>query len=208
MSSTGEKIKKLRTSIGLSQEQLAEELEISLKSVHRYESGKSRPDTHTIIKLATFFDVSSDYLLGLIGIKNQMKVEKNKVSKQGQYNQFYKRYLNCKNSADIDESAIYYWIYFGDKNDFGGQSEWVGWADEERTLEVRRLRPVIPQAAIKLCTSVYERPMLINSKADALIFRIFGGHAIVKADICKKYLPEFYEDYVGPSPERDVLKSI
>lgn len=79
MKSLGEKIKKLRMAIGLSQEQLSESLEISVKSIQRYEAGKSRPDTHTLIKLATFFDVSADYLLGLIGIKAQMVEEENKI---------------------------------------------------------------------------------------------------------------------------------
>lgn len=201
MKSLGEKIKKLRMAIGLSQEQLSESLEISVKSIQRYEAGKSRPDTHTLIKLATFFDVSADYLLGLIGIKAQMVKEENKIFQDGQYNALYKRYLDCKNHIAVDEEATYYWIYFGDDENFGGQTQWVGWADEEQTLEVRRLRPVIPQAAINMCTKVYEKPLVINSQADAAIFRVFGGQAIVKADICKKYLPEFYEDYIVPTPE-------
>ncbi len=201
MKSLGEKIKKLRMAIGLSQEQLSESLEISVKSIQRYEAGKSRPDTHTLIKLATFFDVSADYLLGLIGIKAQMVEEENKIFQDGQYNALYKRYLDCKNHIAVDEESTYYWIYFGDNENFGGQTQWVGWANEEQTLEIRRLRPVIPQAAINMCTKVYEKPLVINSQADASIFRVFGGQAIVKADICKKYLPEFYEDYIVPTPE-------
>jgi hypothetical protein len=43
--------------------------------------------------------------------------------------------------------------------------------------------------------------MLLNEEEDAIVFRIFGGHAIVKQDICKRYLPEFLKDFIGESPE-------
>lgn len=146
--------------------------------------------------IATFFDVSTDYLLGLIGIAAQEREERSKIIEEGKYNNLYKRYLDCKNYARIDEHAMYYWIYFGDQGDFCGQTEWVGWTDETMTVEIRRLRPVIPQKAIEMCSTAYKKPMLVHSRADAEAFRIFGGHAIVKAEICKKYLPEFYEDFI------------
>lgn len=208
MNSLGDKIKSLRRSLGLSQEQLANQVESTAKSIQRYETGRSRPDVHSLILLATFFDVSTDYLLGLNGIEGRLREEKNKITRQGQYNELYCRYLACINSKKIDETAVYYWIYFGDQDDYGGQSEWVGWADKEKTLEIRRLRPVEPRAAIEICTELRGRPMVLNSKADAEVFRVFGGNAIVKAEICKRYLPEFYEDYIGPNPEYRIWKDL
>ena len=65
----------------------------------------------------------------------------------------------------------------------------VGWYDEEHTLEIRRLRPVQPRAAIKVCTKMFGRPMVLNCVADIMAFFVYGGQAIVREDICKKYFP-------------------
>lgn len=56
--------------------------------------------------------------------------------------------------------------------------------------------------AIEECTQMYGRPMLLNEKEDAVVFRIFGGHAIVMKEICECYLPEFLEDFISDKPER------
>ena len=42
--SLGQKIRELRTAIGLTQGELAEELGISLKTLQRYENEQSKPD--------------------------------------------------------------------------------------------------------------------------------------------------------------------
>ena len=202
MRSIGERIKSLRKALGLSQEQLASKIGNTVKSIQRYESGKFRPDVYNLIQLATFFDVSVDYLLGLNGIEGQIREEKDKILKNGQYNKLYRRYLDCINSTEIEEDVVYFWIELGEQDDYGGQTEWIGWANEEKTLEIRRLRPVDPRGAIEMCIHLSGKPMLLNNKEDAEVFRIFGGNAIVKAEICKKYLPEFYRDYIGPNPER------
>jgi transcriptional regulator with XRE-family HTH domain len=201
MKTMGQKLKELRNSLDLSQEILAEQLGVSLKSIQRYESGKYRPDTYALVKLATCFDVSTDYLLGLQGFKEDLKEISNKVFQDGKYNAFYSRYLKCKNSVDVDRDAEYYWIHSEEKDIIGGQTEWIGWFDKAHKIEIRRLRPVIPMSAIKMCTDVYERPMLLNEEEDAIVFRIFGGHAIVKQEICKRYLPEFLKDFIGENPE-------
>ena len=54
MKTTGEKIKSLRIALGLSQEQLSETIDVAHKSIYRYETGKSLPDTTTLVKLATY----------------------------------------------------------------------------------------------------------------------------------------------------------
>lgn len=59
----GEKIAKLRKQSGWSQEDLAEQLNISRQSVSKWESGNSIPDLDKIVKMSTIFDVSTDYLL-------------------------------------------------------------------------------------------------------------------------------------------------
>lgn len=56
------KLKELRQSFHLTQEQLAATLEIPRVNYTRYETGKVRPDYETLIKLADFYDISLDEL--------------------------------------------------------------------------------------------------------------------------------------------------
>ncbi|MBQ7923740.1 MAG: helix-turn-helix transcriptional regulator [Clostridia bacterium] len=46
------------------QRQLSEYLGIAQPSYIRYENGSSEPSLETLVKLADYFDVSVDYLLG------------------------------------------------------------------------------------------------------------------------------------------------
>lgn len=48
----------------LTQRQMAEYLGISQPSYIRYENGSSEPTLVNLVKIATLFDVSIDYLLG------------------------------------------------------------------------------------------------------------------------------------------------
>lgn len=59
-----ERIKKLRQEMKLSQYELAEKLGFSRGQLANYEQGKREPDYATLQKLADFFEVSADYLLG------------------------------------------------------------------------------------------------------------------------------------------------
>ncbi len=49
---------------GFTQRQVAEHLQIAQPSYIRYENGSSEPCLENLVKLADFFDVSVDYLLG------------------------------------------------------------------------------------------------------------------------------------------------
>jgi len=68
----GETIKKLRRQKDMTQEQLAEYLNISTQAVSRWETNSSLPDITLIPSLANIFDVSADILLG-IDINNKEK---------------------------------------------------------------------------------------------------------------------------------------
>lgn len=59
-----ERLRSLRTAKKLYQKDVAKYLEIDRTTYVKYESGASEPDINTLRKLAVFFDVSLDYLLG------------------------------------------------------------------------------------------------------------------------------------------------
>ena len=58
-----EKLIALRKSRGWSQEDLAEQLDVSRQSVSKWESGASLPDLDRVLNLSRLFGVSTDYLL-------------------------------------------------------------------------------------------------------------------------------------------------
>lgn len=58
-----EKILYLRKKQGMTQEQLAEKMEVSRQAVSRWESGTTLPDASNIVQLSKIFAVSVDYLL-------------------------------------------------------------------------------------------------------------------------------------------------
>ena len=61
----GERLKYLRSEKGIGQNLLAKELQVSNASISYWETGKQEPCAEAIFKLADYFNVSADYLLGL-----------------------------------------------------------------------------------------------------------------------------------------------
>lgn len=61
----GERLKELRQEKQLGQNKLAELLDLSNASISYWENGKQEPTASALFKLADFFNVSVDYLLGL-----------------------------------------------------------------------------------------------------------------------------------------------
>ena len=58
-----EKIVRLRKSKGWSQEDLAEQLNVSRQAISRWEGGTAQPDAGNILQLSNLFGVTTDYLL-------------------------------------------------------------------------------------------------------------------------------------------------
>jgi len=59
----GEKLKKLRTEKGVSQEELGKEMGVHYTHISRYERNQSTPSIEALKRLAKIFGVSADYLL-------------------------------------------------------------------------------------------------------------------------------------------------
>ena len=59
-----ERLKNLRIKNGVTQKAIAEGIGVTSVSVQRFEYGTAKPKLDTVIKLADFVNVSTDYLLG------------------------------------------------------------------------------------------------------------------------------------------------
>lgn len=76
----GEELYKIRKGKGLSQEELADKINVSRQSIHMWESEKSIPDIDNIVKLCNVLEITTDKITnGLEGIKIS---KKRKISKK------------------------------------------------------------------------------------------------------------------------------
>ena len=59
----GERLTNMRKSKGLSQEQLAQELDLTRQTISKWELDQSTPDLEYIVKLSDFYGVTTDHLI-------------------------------------------------------------------------------------------------------------------------------------------------
>jgi len=71
----GENVKRLRQAQGLTQEQLAQRLNVSFQTISKWERNESWPDISMLPVLAGFFGVKVDELLGVNEAENERKIE-------------------------------------------------------------------------------------------------------------------------------------
>jgi len=71
----GHTIKKLRKDRDITQEKFAEYLNMTPQAISRWENGTSYPDIATLPLIAEFFNVSSDYLLGIEVDKREEEIQ-------------------------------------------------------------------------------------------------------------------------------------
>jgi len=117
-----EKIVKLRKAEGLSQEALAEKLNVSRQAVSRWESGTASPDASNILQLSKLFGVTADYLLNddyesdrdLPPVKDTTEYFQLKIKKDARINLFcgfcWLIAAFCFLGAAIDNLSVVYLI--------------------------------------------------------------------------------------------------
>lgn len=94
----GDKIRELRLMHRLSQNELAKSLHVSQQVITKWENGKSEPSSSAINNLASYFDVSADYLLG----RTSSKVPEKDLSQ----NQKLVAYSIDPDTSDEERDAI------------------------------------------------------------------------------------------------------
>ncbi|PED91584.1 transcriptional regulator [Bacillus cereus] len=64
MKTFGNIIRDLRKQEGITQKELAQSLQLSESTIGMYERNERQPDYNTLIRIADYFNVSTDFLLG------------------------------------------------------------------------------------------------------------------------------------------------
>ncbi|GHV19265.1 hypothetical protein FACS189425_09720 [Clostridia bacterium] len=64
MSQIDKQLKKLRIERDMTQQEIADILNVHQATYNCWEKGKSKPDIDTVLKIATLYKTSTDYLLG------------------------------------------------------------------------------------------------------------------------------------------------
>ncbi len=121
------KILTLRKAKELTQEQLAEKLNVSRQSVSKWESGQAVPELEKIVAMSVVFDVTTDYLLKSSEI-DDLSVKTEMLEKQQQ-----QMLVREQRQQKIRECILYVIViylvllavYFIEKN-FFWEWEWVG----------------------------------------------------------------------------------
>ena len=93
----GQKLKEIRNKFGLSQEQLAEIMNVSRQAITKWESDSGLPDVSNLQELSKVFGVTVDYLLNdnnsLPALSMRKELDKNKYkNKMTMYEEVLKEY--------------------------------------------------------------------------------------------------------------------
>ena len=73
----GERLRLARKKAKLSQEEVAEKLNIARSNISKYEHNKLEPNIHTIKQFCKLYGITADYLLGIDTTKEQIQIVEN-----------------------------------------------------------------------------------------------------------------------------------
>jgi len=78
----GERLKQLRLELNLRQEDISEIIKVHRATIGKYEANERFPDKDILVTLSKFFNVSTDYLLGLTDIREPIDelIKKGEIS--------------------------------------------------------------------------------------------------------------------------------
>ena len=92
----------LRKNSKLSQEKLANDIGVARYTVSDWENERTQPDNESLDKLATYFNVSVDYLLGRTNIKNEtLSINEEKQYKAPDYIGTYEEAVEFLSSLNL-----------------------------------------------------------------------------------------------------------
>ena len=89
----GDKLQYLRKTKGISQEELASQLNLSRQAISKWENNSSIPDVENIVKLSNIFDVPTDYLLKSEVEIAKLDIKDDSSQKKLKVNSFESRFI-------------------------------------------------------------------------------------------------------------------
>ena len=109
MSSFSERLKELRLKSGAKQTDIAKHINVLPRAIRFYESGEREPNHEITIKLADFFKVSVDYLLG----RSDSPVSRGDTTLAKRLRELRKeKNVTIEDVADyLGELGTFYWKY-------------------------------------------------------------------------------------------------
>lgn len=121
MKNFGNRIKALRRKMNLTQEELAERLNVSYQTISKWETNASLPDITTFPILANFFNVTTDELLGVDLAKKQAKIDEilaefDRLSNLGKEKEKFEFICRAYRAYPNDERILrkYIWMLYYD----------------------------------------------------------------------------------------------
>lgn len=90
-----DRIKELRKERKMTQSQLGTIVSLSEGAIRAWEDGRTKPDLGILIKLAVYFGVTSDYLLGMSDLRHRYEHEE-KVLMDRLLEEKYKSYISTR----------------------------------------------------------------------------------------------------------------
>lgn len=100
------RLSQLRAESGLSQSKLAKQLGISPATIGYYENGERLPDIDIAARIAVFFDVTADYLLGFSDARTTEKSMKTSCEVTGLSEEAINNLLNIKSENKMVLNAL------------------------------------------------------------------------------------------------------
>ena len=102
-----EQIKKYRTEMNLSQEELAEKIYVTRQSISNWENGKTYPDIHSLLLLSSLFGISLDQL-----VKGDIEVMKDVIQKEEieKMNRYGKTYAIMLIATAVSAVPLFMWL--------------------------------------------------------------------------------------------------
>ena len=102
-----EQIKKYRTEMNLSQEELAEKIYVTRQSVSNWENGKTYPDIHSLLLLGSLFGISLDQL-----VKGDIEIMKKEIKEAEikKMNRYGKTYALMLIATAVSAVPLFMWL--------------------------------------------------------------------------------------------------
>lgn len=101
-----DRLKLLRKEKRLTQVKLAEMLNYGYTAIANYESGRNQPSIPDLKKIASIFNVSMDYLLGVNDIRHPYVIDDNTA----QFNEFRRFYAQLNNESKNELLLYMQWL--------------------------------------------------------------------------------------------------